>query len=150
LVAQCKLNLPRAVDHSMTTPAWHPEVLISRPPVNPPKDMPVEGIGDIRLEQDILPFSNASSFDDGKILILISRTSPPGDNSRKVSKDITSSSCQRRSARVDKRTAINGLRRGRNTRSIQAVGCCTAAIPAGISGGRPFRGIGEKDRLSPH
>lgn len=89
LVTKHELDLPRTIDHAMTAPTWNSEVLISRPTVNPAKRVTVEGIRYVGFEEDVLPLSNACSFDDREILVHVSRTSPPRDGSWQIPEDIS-------------------------------------------------------------
>jgi hypothetical protein len=82
LIAKHELNLSRPIDDAVTTPAWNSEILVARPSVNASKGVPIESIRYIGLEQNGLSLSNGRSFDNRKILIHVSRTSPPGDSRR--------------------------------------------------------------------
>ena len=65
----------------------------------------IEGIRDVKLEHDYLGFSDCSSLDDGKILILIFRTSPPTNN-RGISKEVSASPRHRRCTGIEVSRAV--------------------------------------------
>ena len=89
---QSCLNLPGRIDHAVAAAAGDPEELIAREPINASEDMAVKGVRDIQLEENIFAFCNASSFEYGKVLVLIDRTSPPGNDAGKVAEGVALSS----------------------------------------------------------
>src|SRR5262249_52241931 len=109
-VAECGLYLPRPINDIVAAAAGYPEILISGPAVNPSECVTVEGVRDIELEQDILALSDTCSLDDGKVLIHVPRTTPPGDCSGKVAKDIASPGCKRGGAGIYKGGAVSSRR----------------------------------------
>lgn len=148
LVTKRKLNVPRAVDYGVTTPAGHTEILISRPAVNAGKGMPVEGVRDIRLEHNVLPLPNTGSFDDGKIFVHVAGTSPPGDGRGKTPKNIASPEGYGSGARIHKSSTIDCLWRRRSPGNEQSVDFIASAVPTMIQCRGPFRSVREKDVLS--
>src|ERR1700682_6467813 len=107
LKAQGGLDISRPIDH---TPAasGHAEVAVEGISIDSGESMPVESVGDIQLEQDYLAFADLGSLDDGKVFVLIARTSPPPDSGWNVSEDITTTGSQRRVAGIHECRAVSG------------------------------------------
>src|SRR5207245_11761041 len=97
-------------DHAVTAASRHTEILISGPAVNSAKGVPVKSVRDVELKNSIPPLPDASSFDDGKTLVLESWTSPPGDHGGKISENVTTTGRQGAGSRLCEWRAVDWLR----------------------------------------
>src|SRR5215475_737011 len=152
LVAKHELDLPWPVNHAVATASGHTEILIAWPPINAAKGVTVEGIRYVGLEQNGVPLPNHGSFDDRKVLVLISRTSPPGDSRRQIPEDVAAAASQRSGARIDKGSTVGCLRSGGVVRCEYTILLSATAIPAAYSnclilGGRPVCGVCRENPL---
>src|SRR6476620_9656281 len=152
-VTKHELDLSGTIDNAVTAPARNSEVLISRPPIDATERVSVESVWDIRFEEDILTLANACSLNDRKVFVHVSRTSPPGDSSRQISKPIRRDGTVRvriHIAGILKGPAVGRLRSGSNVRGKNAIRLSAATIPTGVKRRRPVGRVRGKDSLTWH
>src|SRR5580700_2971697 len=105
LVAQRKLNLAnRAYDGKIALGGAKCKVCDAT--IQSVKDMAVEGIGNINLEDNRLPFIYGSTFKDGKVLIEVMLTSNVAEDQRSVAEDVPALGHKSRSVGIDERRTV--------------------------------------------
>src|SRR3981081_3340624 len=77
-VPQGELTCSVAVQHRVATAPWNAKEGIPRVATDRTKDVAVEGVRHVKLEQDGLAFADLRSLDNREVLVPVTRTPPPG------------------------------------------------------------------------
>src|SRR5579862_2987325 len=148
LIANCRLDLSWAIDHTMAATSRDTEELIRRISVNPAERVSVECVRNIEFEKDILTFPDHGPLDDCEVFILVAWTSPPGHSRWKISEYIATASMQGCRAWIFKRSTIYGAWCPGRIRGKYSIDRFATAVPSLVQRWSPLDGMSAKDGLS--
>jgi hypothetical protein len=136
------------IDCAMAAASGHAEVTVTWVAVYSSKRVTVECVAKVHLEEDVLPLADARPLDQGKVLVVVPGTSPPGNSSWDVAENKSSAGGKGSGAWVFKRGTVHWAWAARSIRSKDSICRGATAIPGGAERRRPPCRMRPEHRLS--